>query len=224
MSVASKIGFPTGTGLNVSLPTAQRGSTVRNKGDPELVAAVSRGEIAVSAAADFVQQTSPTERTQLIEQHGSPAAAIKAAKTAANGKHDPANKEGITALKTKLVESNRVRKQSGEICLKLTRENESMRVTLNYLQEQGATEPQFDPSTEIAPPEVLAENILYAIGGVNENASIFKPRRHVDNGRIWLCDELVDKPVNEADRTEQIGRVVALHRRDRAIDPEVQSA
>jgi hypothetical protein len=41
-------------------------------------------------------------------------------------------------------------------------------------------EPQIDPATlsvsvqdEIAPPEVLAENILYAIGGVNENARIF---------------------------------------------------
>jgi hypothetical protein len=66
--------------VNASLPSTQRARTVRTKGTPELAAAVLEGDVPVTSASEFAKQHSPAEQTQLIEQHGSPAGAIKAAK------------------------------------------------------------------------------------------------------------------------------------------------
>jgi hypothetical protein len=65
---------------NASLPGTQRARTVRTKGTPELVAAVEQGDVPVTSASEFAKQFSPAEQTEQIEQHGSPAGAVKAMK------------------------------------------------------------------------------------------------------------------------------------------------
>jgi hypothetical protein len=121
---------------NASLPGTQRARTVRTKGTPKLVAAVLEGDVPVTAASEFAKQFSPVEQIEQIEKHGSPAGAVKAAKATTNDKHDPANKRGITALKAKLVEANRLRKESAAMNREMSKELRNTQIERNYLQER----------------------------------------------------------------------------------------
>jgi hypothetical protein len=65
--------------LNVSVAGGKRARVVIEKGVPGLADAVDRGEVSVSSAAAFATSTAPIDQARIIADHGSPAAAVKAA-------------------------------------------------------------------------------------------------------------------------------------------------
>jgi hypothetical protein len=65
--------------LHIGKRSVERGRAVLDHGVPDLVAAVERGDVAVSAASEFAKATGPIDQARLIAEHGSPAAAVKAA-------------------------------------------------------------------------------------------------------------------------------------------------
>jgi hypothetical protein len=65
--------------LKVSKRRVERTREVIDKGVPDLVDAVERGDVKVSAAAEFAKQNPPIEQARLIAKAGSPAAAVEAA-------------------------------------------------------------------------------------------------------------------------------------------------
>jgi hypothetical protein len=70
------------TMLNVSKHTIERGRIVIDEGAPELLDAVEKGNVPISAAAEFAKQTASSEQAKQIATYGSPAAAVKASKAA----------------------------------------------------------------------------------------------------------------------------------------------
>jgi hypothetical protein len=96
--------------LNVGVRSVKRARKVIDKGTPGLVAAVERGDKAVSSAVAEIEGTKPDAT-----------------------KRKP---DSITALKEKLVESNRQRKHSTEINRALTKENVNLMLERDYLREQ----------------------------------------------------------------------------------------
>jgi ParB-like chromosome segregation protein Spo0J len=64
--------------LKVSKRRVERSHELIEKGVPDLVDAVERREVKVSAAAEFAKATPPLDQARLIAEHGSPAAAVKA--------------------------------------------------------------------------------------------------------------------------------------------------
>jgi ParB-like chromosome segregation protein Spo0J len=64
--------------LKVSKRRVERSHEVIEKGVSDLVDAVERREVKVSAAAEFAKVTPPLDQQRLIAEHGSPAAAVKA--------------------------------------------------------------------------------------------------------------------------------------------------
>jgi hypothetical protein len=64
--------------LKVSKRRVERSHEVIEKGVPDLVDAVERRDVKVSAAAAFAKAVPPLDQQRLIAQHGSPAAAMKA--------------------------------------------------------------------------------------------------------------------------------------------------
>jgi hypothetical protein len=65
--------------LNVSKRRVERTREVIDHGVPDLVNAVEQRDVTVSAAAEFAKQNPPLDQARLIAEHGSPAAAVKAA-------------------------------------------------------------------------------------------------------------------------------------------------
>ena len=65
--------------LSVSVPSVMRARAVQSTGAPELVAAVERGDVAVSAAAEVA--TLPTEWQRVIVEHGEVAEAARELRT-----------------------------------------------------------------------------------------------------------------------------------------------
>jgi hypothetical protein len=53
--------------LNVGERSVRRAREVIERGDPELVSSVERGEVAVSAAAEFAKQPVEEQRKQIAE-------------------------------------------------------------------------------------------------------------------------------------------------------------
>jgi hypothetical protein len=78
------------TMFNVSKHTIERARIVLDEGAPELLDAVEKGDVPISAAAEFAKHTAPSEQTEQIATHGSPAAAVKASKVAS--KASPADR------------------------------------------------------------------------------------------------------------------------------------
>jgi hypothetical protein len=64
--------------LKVSKRRVERSHEVIAKGVPDLVDAVERRDVKVSAAAEFAKVTPPLDQARLIAEHGSPAAAVRA--------------------------------------------------------------------------------------------------------------------------------------------------
>jgi hypothetical protein len=64
--------------LKVSKRRVERSHKVMEKGVPDLVDAVERRDVKVSAAAEFAKVTPPLDQQRLIAEHGSVAAAVKA--------------------------------------------------------------------------------------------------------------------------------------------------
>ena len=64
--------------LRVSKRRVERSHEVIGKGVPDLVDAVERRDVKVSAAAEFAKVTPPLDQQRLIAEHGSAAAAVKA--------------------------------------------------------------------------------------------------------------------------------------------------
>jgi ParB-like chromosome segregation protein Spo0J len=64
--------------LNVNKRRVERAREVVDHGVPDLVDAVKRGDVKVSAAAEFAKETPPLEQQRQIVEHGTPAAAVKA--------------------------------------------------------------------------------------------------------------------------------------------------
>jgi hypothetical protein len=148
--------------MNVSLPSTQRARKVIDKGDPELVAAVERAEIAVSAAAKQIEANGHDD-------------------TPAEPKQRAANKEGITALKAKLVEANRLRKLSGEEIRRLGKDLTNEVIMRDYADRrfQKLTADACDEIPDVetpdgtSPAEQRAFNFIYrasqAIGYGKDN-------------------------------------------------------
>jgi hypothetical protein len=167
--------------MNVSLPSTQRARAVREKGTTALFAAVEQGNVPVTSASEFAKQFSPAEQTEQIEQQGSPADAVKAAKETTRGKRDPANKEGITALKAKLVEANRLRKSCVEEIRRLgkrvvdevTMRNYADRRFQKLTAESNRAIPDIETPEGTSPAEQRAFNFIYrasqAIGYGKDN-------------------------------------------------------
>lgn len=72
--------------MNISERSVRSASTVLEKGIPEVVSAVERGEIAVSTAAHFVERPKQEQSARIISA-GSARDAVKAIKAAAQKKH-----------------------------------------------------------------------------------------------------------------------------------------
>jgi len=64
--------------LKVSKRRVERSHEVIEKGVPDLVDAVERHDVKVSAAAEFAKAVPPLDQQRLIVEHGSAAAAVKA--------------------------------------------------------------------------------------------------------------------------------------------------
>ena len=64
--------------LNVSKRRVERAREVIEKGVPDLVDAVEHGDVKVSTAAEFAKAVPPQDQARLIDEHGSPASAVKA--------------------------------------------------------------------------------------------------------------------------------------------------
>lgn len=65
--------------LDVGRTSVQRARFVREHGVPNLTEAVKKGEVPVKRAAEFAKTTPPVDQIRLIAEHGSVAAAVKAA-------------------------------------------------------------------------------------------------------------------------------------------------
>jgi hypothetical protein len=68
--------------LNVGERSVERAKTVQREGVPEIVQAVERGDVSVSAAAQFAKQPKEDQARQ-IDEHGTAASAAKASQRAA---------------------------------------------------------------------------------------------------------------------------------------------
>jgi ParB-like chromosome segregation protein Spo0J len=172
--------------LGIDRDAANRAIKVASLSDAAKAAAVEHGlDDNRTALLEASRETKPAAQVAAIVERatrtGSPADAVKAAKTAGNSKQRAANKEGITALKAKLVEANRLRKLSGEEIRRLGKEITNEVIMRDYADRrfQKLTADACDEIPDVetpdgtSPAEQRAFNFIYrasqAIGYGKDN-------------------------------------------------------